>query len=245
MSSWDALRIELDASAEAGAPVAFWWRDDDAVAVVVLTGTGTAFSAGLDRKEIAKGLEGKSEFPVELMVDYPKPTIAAINGYCGGGGCELALACHLRLASDNARFGLPEVGLGIMPGYGGTVRLARLVGLGRAIEMILTGEMIDASRAAEIGLASAVVPRAELVDVALEIRVVGHPERRTDEGVTELKRLALVALAEETQADCDPLTAERALVAALSKGMRTCGALLWRRNECAFSSQSKSDILGS
>jgi 2-(1,2-epoxy-1,2-dihydrophenyl)acetyl-CoA isomerase len=88
-------------------------RDDDRVAVVVLTGSGTAFSAGLDRKEIAKGLEGKSEFPVELMVDYPKPTIAAINGLAYGGGATMAMACDLRIAAASATltFGLGKVGL--------------------------------------------------------------------------------------------------------------------------------------
>jgi enoyl-CoA hydratase len=87
----------------------------------------------------------------------PKPVIAAVGGYALGGGCELALACHLRIASATARFGLPEVGLGIIPGYGGTVRLARAVGIGHATEMILTGDPIDAARAREIGLVSAVV----------------------------------------------------------------------------------------
>jgi enoyl-CoA hydratase len=95
---------------------------------------------------------------------YPKPVLAAVGGYALGGGCELALSCHLRIASENARFGLPEVGLGIIPGYGGTVRLARLVGLGKAVEMTLTGDMVDASAALELGLVSRVVPREELMD---------------------------------------------------------------------------------
>jgi enoyl-CoA hydratase len=95
--------------------------------------------------------------------------LAAVGGYALGGGFELALACHLRVASENARFGLPEVGLGIMPGYGGTIRLARLIGLGRAVEMTLTGEMIDADRALDVGLVSRVVPRADLPDAAREL----------------------------------------------------------------------------
>jgi len=99
--------------------------------------------------------------------------LAAVGGYALGGGCELALACHLRVASENARFGLPEVGLGIIPGYGGTVRLARIVGLGRALHMVLTGDPVDADRAEAMGLVSAVVPREELLDesVALLRRV--------------------------------------------------------------------------
>jgi enoyl-CoA hydratase len=95
---------------------------------------------------------------------FPKPVLAAVGGYALGGGCELALACHLRVASENARFGLPEVGLGIIPGYGGTIRLARLIGLGRAIELTLTGDMLDAARASEIGLVSTVVAQDALMD---------------------------------------------------------------------------------
>jgi enoyl-CoA hydratase len=98
---------------------------------------------------------------------FPKPVVAAVGGYALGGGFELALACHVRVASENARFGLPEVGLGIIPGYGGTIRLARLVGLGRAIELTLTGEMIAADRALGMGLVSAVHPRDELMDAAI------------------------------------------------------------------------------
>jgi len=100
---------------------------------------------------------------------FPKPVLAAVGGYALGGGCELALACHMRIASEKARFGLPEVGLGIIPGYGGTVRLSRLVGLGRAIEMTLTGEMVSAERALDMGLVSAVVPPAELPERAKEL----------------------------------------------------------------------------
>lgn len=97
---------------------------------------------------------------------FPRPVLAAVGGYALGGGCELALACHLRIASENARFGLPEVGLGIIPGYGGTIRLARLVGLGRAVEMTLTGEMVKAERAEALGLVSRVVPRDSLMEEA-------------------------------------------------------------------------------
>jgi enoyl-CoA hydratase len=91
-----------------------------------------------------------------------KPVIAAVNGFALGGGCELALACHMRFASENAKLGLPEVGLGIIPGYGGTQRLPRLVGLGRALELICTGRMIDAAEAHRLGLVNAVLPPAEL-----------------------------------------------------------------------------------
>lgn len=150
---------------------------DDKVRGVLLTGAGEkAFVAGADIGELAKmdSISGvavsRAGQDVFLAIErFPKPVLAAVGGFALGGGCELALACHLRIASDNARFGLPEVGLGIIPGYGGTVRLSRLVGLGRAVELTLTGEMIGAERAREIGLVSSVVPRAELLDRAKEL----------------------------------------------------------------------------
>ena len=149
-------------------------RDDGDVRGVILTGAGEkAFVAGADIGELAKmdpmsGVEISRQGQVvfEAIERFPKPVLAAVGGYALGGGCELALACHLRIASDNARFGLPEVGLGIIPGYGGTIRLSRIVGLGRAVELTLTGEMIDAGRAREMGLVSRVVPRADLLEEA-------------------------------------------------------------------------------
>jgi enoyl-CoA hydratase len=149
-------------------------RDDDDVRGVILTGAGEkAFVAGADISELARmdamtGVEvSRAGQGVFLEIErFPKPVLAAVGGYALGGGCELALACHLRVASENARFGLPEVGLGIIPGYGGTLRLARLIGLGRAVEMTLTGEMVDAERAEALGLVSAVYPRAGFLDEA-------------------------------------------------------------------------------
>ena len=147
-------------------------QEDPAVRVVILTGAGDkAFVAGADigvlatmgpRTGVAVSREGQEV--LRRIERFPKPVVAAVGGYALGGGCELAIACHLRVASERARFGLPEVGLGIIPGYGGTVRLARLVGLGRAVEMVLTGDMITAERAAEIGLANLVVPHEELME---------------------------------------------------------------------------------
>ena len=141
---------------------------------VIVTGAGSkAFVAGADIAELAKmgpvdGVEvsrlGQRVFrAIELS---RKPVIAAVNGFALGGGCELALACHLRIAAENAKFGLPEVKLGIIPGYGGTLRLPRIVGKGRALELMLTAEMIDAQEAHRIGLANKVVPQAELMDAA-------------------------------------------------------------------------------
>jgi enoyl-CoA hydratase len=149
-------------------------KDDDDVLGVILSGAGEkAFVAGADIGELAQltpltgmtvSREGQRIF--NEIERFPKPVLAAVGGYALGGGCELALACHLRVAGENARFGLPEVGLGIIPGYGGTMRLARVVGFGLAVEMILTGAMVDADRAERIGLVSAVYPQAELLDQA-------------------------------------------------------------------------------
>jgi enoyl-CoA hydratase len=137
---------------------------------IIITGAGEkAFVAGADIGELARmgsidgidvSRQGQDAF--RLLERMGKPVIAAVNGYALGGGMELALACHLRIAAENARFGLPEVKLGIIPGYGGTVRLPRIVGRGRALEMILSGEMITAQRAYEIGLVNQVVPQADL-----------------------------------------------------------------------------------
>ena len=153
------------------------FREDDQVRGVIITGAGEkAFVAGADIGELTgmdplTGVEvSRQGQDVFLVIErFPKPVLAAVGGYALGGGCELALACHLRLTSDNARFGLPEVGLGLLPGFGGTVRLARLVGLGRAIELTLTGEMITADQALEFGLVSGVVPRAQLIPKAKEL----------------------------------------------------------------------------
>jgi enoyl-CoA hydratase len=149
-------------------------RADDAVRAVILTGSGDkAFVAGADIGELAKmgpidGVQvsraGQDTF--RLLERMPKPVIAAVNGFALGGGLELALACHVRLASSRAKFGLPEVRLGIIPGYGGTVRLPRLVGRGRAPELILTGEMIDAAEALRIGLINRVEEPEALLDAA-------------------------------------------------------------------------------
>lgn len=147
---------------------------DREVGGVIVTGAGEkAFVAGADIAELARmnALTGVStsrhgQDAFRFMERMSKPVIAAVNGYALGGGLELALACDLRIASENARFGLPEVTLGIIPGYGGTVRLPRLVGRGRALEMILTGDMVDAARALEMGLVNRVVPQDELLDAA-------------------------------------------------------------------------------
>lgn len=150
---------------------------DPAVRAVVLTGAGDkAFVAGADISEIASldaqtgrefALFGQELF--RTIETLAKPVIAAVNGFALGGGCELAMACHVRLASENAQFGQPEVSLGVIPGYGGTQRLARLVGRGRALELVLTGDRIDARRAFEMGLVNGVVPQGGLLAKASDM----------------------------------------------------------------------------
>jgi len=147
---------------------------DAAIRGVIVTGCGNkAFVAGADISELTeqgvtggrnRALIGQQVF--RRLERCGKPVIAAVNGFALGGGCELAMACHLRVASENARFGQPEVKLGIAPGYGGTVRLPRLVGRARALELLLTGEMIDAAEAHRIGLVNRVVPLDQLLPEA-------------------------------------------------------------------------------
>ena len=146
-------------------------RDDASVKCVILTGGGEkAFVAGADINELAqmtpisgKATAEKGQRVFRAIERFPKPVIAAVNGFALGGGCELALACHVRIASENAKLGTPEVKLGIMCGYAGTQRLARLIGRGRALELLLTGEMVDAQEAFRIGLVNRVVPREKLL----------------------------------------------------------------------------------
>lgn len=152
-------------------------RDDDSVKCVILTGAGEkAFVAGADINELSKmtpitGKETaeKGQRVFRAIERFPKPVIAAVNGFALGGGCELALACHMRIASDNAKLGLPEVTLGIIPGYGGTQRMARLLGKGKALELILTGDRIGAEEAERIGLVNKVVPADQLMATAEEL----------------------------------------------------------------------------
>jgi len=153
---------------------------DNEVRVLILTGAGDrSFVAGADIGEVGArdtlselGLNSRVRRDVFSLLDHLfKPSIAAVNGYALGGGCELALACTLRIASDSAQFGQPEINIGIIPGLGGTQRLTRLVGKGRAMELILTGDMIGAQEAYRIGLVNKVVPADQLME---EARALGQ-----------------------------------------------------------------------
>jgi len=182
---------------------------NEAVKVLVITGAGTfAFIAGADVTEIAQiknGAHGaemasQGQAVINRIEQSPKPVIAAINGVCLGGGNELAMACHLRIASDRARFGQPEINLGIIPGFGGTQRLPRLIGKAKATELILTGDLITAQEAHRVGLVNQVVPQDQVLkaakDLARKIASKGHVavrlalqaieeglEQRLDEGL--------------------------------------------------------------
>ena len=169
----NALNIK---TREEGAALLEELRNDADVGVVVFTGAGDkAFIAGADIAEFAGRtsitqrdvMMGRSLFTA--IDTFPKPVIAMINGFCLGGGCELALACDIRIASENAQFGQPEINLGIIPGGGGTQRLTRLVGEGKAMEMILGGQFIDAKTAHAIGLVNHVVPADQLETKTMEI----------------------------------------------------------------------------
>jgi len=153
------------------------FKEDDSVRVVILTGAGEkAFVAGADIDEIEPiGLKDGLEFSRNgqgmnrCLEELGKPSIAAVNGLALGGGCELALACTFRILSENAKLGLPEVGLGVIPGYGGTQRLARSVGKSRALWVMLTGDMINAKDALQTGLANMVVPQKDLLDTSVGV----------------------------------------------------------------------------
>ena len=149
---------------------------DPEILVAIVTGAGRSFVAGADIGQMSgfTAVEGKAfgaygNGVFLKLENLTKPTIAAVNGFALGGGCELSMACDIRIASEKAKFGQPEVGLGITPGFGGTQRLARLVGMGMAKQLLYTARNIDANEALRIGLVNAVIPQAELLDAALKM----------------------------------------------------------------------------
>jgi enoyl-CoA hydratase len=151
--------------------------NNNTIKSAIITGAGAkAFVAGADISEFqglshheGMDLAHKGQYIFSKIEDAPKPVIAAVNGFALGGGCELAMACHFRIAAENAKFGQPEVNLGLIPGYGGTQRLTQLIGKGRAIELLITGNMLDAPTALQYGLVNCVVPQEELIPKAISI----------------------------------------------------------------------------
>lgn len=180
--------------------------NDEGVSVIIVTGSGEkAFCAGADITELNQlnmiSAKEFSEFGHDVfnsIENCPKPVIAAVNGLALGGGCELALACHMRIASDKSKFGQPEVNLGIIPGYGGTQRLARLVNSGRAMEYILTGNLIDSDEAFRIGLANRVYPANELLTKAslLAQKIASKPQQAVRLAAEAVKKTDRVSLRE-------------------------------------------------
>lgn len=179
------------------------FKNDDSVKAIIITGSGEkAFVAGADISELnkldmisGKTFAEKGQSVFNLIENLDKPVIAAVNGFALGGGCELALACHIRIASENAKFGQPEVSLGIIPGYGGTQRLAGLINSGRAMEYILTGDMIDAPEALRLGLVNHIYPQSELLTKAEEmankiISKARHAVRLAVKAVTATKEIS-------------------------------------------------------
>ncbi|MBI2918676.1 MAG: enoyl-CoA hydratase/isomerase family protein [Chloroflexi bacterium] len=195
--SYDLIQESIEAVREA--------ERDDEVRVLIVTGAGDrAFVAGADIAEMqTRNLvtelgprSGERRVLNTLLENLGKPTIAAINGFALGGGCEIAMSCTLRVASNTARFGQPEINLGLIPGNGGTQRLPRLIGKTKAMELILLGEMIDAEEAYRLGLVNRVVPLAELMNVAREmaLKLAGKPPiavRLAKEAVNAADKLGL------------------------------------------------------
>ena len=181
-------------------------KKDENVKSVIITGSGEkAFVAGADISELnrldmisGKEFAEKGQELYNLIESFDKPVIAAVNGFALGGGCELALACHIRLGSENAKFGQPEVNLGIIPGYGGTQRLARLINSGRAMEFILTGDTITAHEALRIGLINHVFPKEELLVKAIELaeKIASKPQNAVRLAIKAINAVDEISLKE-------------------------------------------------
>ena len=194
----DATLTELERAIEAA-------RADSAVGAILLTGAGRAFVAGADIKELqskagaeAYALARRGQAIFDRFETSPKPVVAAVNGFALGGGCELAMACHVRIASEQAKFGQPEVKLGTIAGYGGTQRLPRLVGKGRALQLLLTGEIIDAAEALRIGLVNQVVAPDALIETTRKLiaQMLANGPLALARSIEVVNRGADVALAE-------------------------------------------------
>ncbi len=216
-------------------------EQDNSVGAVIVTGAGEkSFVAGADIEEIRDlDLVSGKDFAARGLGLYSRieklhvPVIAAVNGYALGGGCELAMACHLRLASETAKFGQPEVNLGIIPGYGGTQRLARLVGRGRALDLLLTGRMISAAEAKEWGLVNQVIPPAELLPAARKLAV----------DLAAKPKLAVMAILEAVDAGLQ-LGLDQALQVEENLFAYCCGTKDKNEGTSAFLEKRKAGIQG-
>ena len=206
-------------------------QTDASVRVVVITGSGAkAFAAGADIAQLhsqdaftGRLFAERGQRVFSLIERFGVPVIAAVNGFALGGGCELAMACHLRFAADSAKFGQPEINLGIIPGYGGTQRLPRLVGMAKALELILSGEMVNAEEAHRIGLVNRVYPAAELLEQT----------RALATALAAKAPLALRACLEATQLSGD-LSILEGMQAEASIFGRTCGTSDFTEGTAAF-----------
>jgi len=214
-------------------------KSNSEIFVVVITGNGEkAFVAGADIAELnnlevisAKEFSEKGNRVFRSIDTLDKPVIAAVNGFALGGGCELALACHIRIASDNAKFGQPEVNLGIIPGYGGTQRLARVVNSARALEMILTGDMISADEALRIGLVNKVYSQTELLSKTLELA-----EKIASKGQQAIRFALKAVKATDNMSLSEGLSYEASLFAL------TCGTEDFKEGTSAFLQKRKPDF---
>lgn len=214
-------------------------KNNSDIYVVVLTGSGEkAFVAGADIGELnnldvisAKEFSDKGNRVFRAIETLNKPVIAAVNGFALGGGCELALACHIRIASDNAKFGQPEVNLGIIPGYGGTQRLARIVNSARALEMILSGDMITADEAFRIGLVNKIYPQAELLNKTLELA-----DKIASKGQQAIRFALKAVKATDNMSLSEGLSYEASLFAL------TCGTEDFKEGTSAFLQKRKPDF---
>jgi enoyl-CoA hydratase len=216
-------------------------KTPDDVRAIVLTGAGEkSFVAGADIPEIhdldlisGKDFAARGLRIYSIIEKLRTPVIAAVNGYALGGGCELAMACHLRIASENAKFGQPEINLGIIPGYGGTQRLSRLVGRGRALDLLLTGRMIPATEALQWGLVNAVVPQSDLLTTARKLAI----------DLASKPRLATLAILEAV---------ERGLQVGLDQALQIeenlfsycCGTSDMKEGTAAFQEKRKAEFKG-
>jgi enoyl-CoA hydratase len=206
-------------------------QSDATTRVVMIIGSGSkAFAAGADIAQLhaqdaysGRLFAERGQRVFSLIERFGKPVIAAVNGFALGGGCELAMSCHMRFAADSAKFGQPEINLGIIPGFGGTQRLPRLVGMAKALELILSGEMLTAQEAHRLGLVNRVYPAAELVESTMAFAA----------GLAAKAPLALRACLEATQAAADTSALEGMHIEASVFG-RTCGTQDFTEGTAAF-----------